>query len=70
MSWFKQFTVYQPCQTATTSTTWIGWQIVNPRCYGCVHSCVMCGKLVCHCASRTMMHGPYGDTCTSYFGRR
>lgn len=53
----------------TTSTAWSGWQIVSPRCYGCIHCVVMFGKFVCYCASRTMRHGMHGDTCESYFGR-
>ena len=66
MTWFNQYTAYQPCHTTTSSTTWGGWQIENQRCYGCAHSCVMYGKLVCHCVSRTITRGQNGDTCVSY----
>ena len=53
----------------TTSTAWSGWQIVSPRCYGCLHAAVKFGKLVCYCVSRTISRGAHGDTCESYFGR-
>ena len=54
----------------TTSTTWGGWQAISPYCYGCIYGVFMRnGVLVCHCASRTMVHSVYGDRCASYFGR-
>lgn len=54
---------------ATTSTAWSGWQIVSPRCYGCLRAAVKFGKFVCYCTSRTISHSAYGDTCESYCPR-
>ena len=64
---FEKYTAYQPMQT--TTTTWSGWQIVNPKCYGCFH-CVMRGAVALCCyVSRTFKRGPQGDECLSYRGR-
>lgn len=67
MSGFEQYTTYVPI--STTTTTWGGWQLINPRCHGCVHSTMRLGKLVCYCPNRTVKHGVDGDECTSYLGR-
>lgn len=59
------FMAYQPMQTTMTSTTWSGWSIVNPKCYGCWHCTIMYGKPVCHCASRVTSSD---GACLSYSG--
>lgn len=59
-----------PSTVGTDTTTWGGWQIMNPMCYGCSYGVLRYGKLVCYCASRTIRHGSQGDSCMSYKGRR
>ena len=63
---FEKYTAYQPMQTTTTTTTWSGWQIVNPKCYGCFHCAMRGSSVACWCVSRTMKSD---GTCLSYFGR-
>ena len=66
---FRQFTMFQPMQTTTTSTTWSGLQAINARCYGCIRSYVKHGTLICGHASRTVANGPYGQECVSFVPR-
>ena len=66
---FKQFTMLQPMQTTTTSTTWSGLQAINSRCYGCIYSYVKCGTLICGHASRTVANGLRGQECVSFVPR-
>lgn len=66
MSWFEKYTAYQPMKTTTTTTSWGGWRIMDQRCYKCAHCAFVSGIPVCHCVSRTVMHGVHGDECVSY----
>ena len=66
---FRQFTMFQPMQTSTTSTTWSGLQSISPRCYGCIYSYVKHGTLICGHASRTVANGPCGQECVSFVPR-
>lgn len=68
MSAFRQFSLYQPMQT-TTSTTWSGLQAISPRCYGCIYSYVKYGTLICGHASRTVANGLRGQDCVSFVPR-
>ena len=69
MSGFRQFSLYQPVPTTTTSTTWSGLQTINAKCYGCVYSYVKHGTLICGHASRTVANGPYVQECVSFVPR-
>lgn len=66
---FKQFTLYQPMLTTTTSTTWSGLQSINTRCYGCIYSYVKHGTLICAHASRIVANGLRGQECVSFVPR-
>lgn len=66
MSWFEKYTAYQPMATTTATTSWGGWRIMDQRCYKCAHCAFVSGIPVCHCVSRTVKHGVYGDECVSY----
>ena len=69
MSGFRQFSLYQPVPTTTTSTTWSGLQTINAKCYGCVYSYVKYGACICGHASRTVANGPYCQECVSFVPR-
>ena len=66
---FRQFTMFQPMQTTTTSTTWSGLQAISPKCYGCIYSYVKFGTLICCHASRTVANGLRGQECVSFVPR-
>lgn len=63
---FEKYTAYQPVHTTMTTATWSGWRTVNPRCLGCANAVMRGATLACMCASRTLRHGPEGDSCMSY----
>lgn len=66
---FRQFTMFQPMQTTTTSTTWSRLQTINARCYGCIYSYVRYDTLICGHASRTVANGLRGQECVSFVPR-
>ncbi len=66
MSWFKEYTTYQPMKTTTTTTSWGGWKIISQRCYKCAHCGFVSGTPACHCVNRTVMLGGCGVVCKSY----
>ena len=66
---FKRFTMFQPVQTTTTSTTWSGLQAIDPRCYGCIYSYVKHGTLICDHASRIVANNIGVRECVSYVKR-
>lgn len=66
---FRQFTMFQPMQTTTTSTTWSGLEAINARCYGCIYSYVKCDALICGHANRVVANGLRGQECVSFVPR-
>ena len=62
---FEKYTAYQPVRTTTTTSTWRGWQIVNPKCLKCAHCAMRGGSVACWCVSRTI---DSDGTCLSYNG--
>lgn len=66
---FRQFTMFHPMQTTTTSTTWSRLRVINAQCYGCIYSYVKYGTLICGHANRIVANGLRGQECVSFVPR-
>ena len=66
---FRQFTMFQPMQTTTTSTTWSGLKPISPRCYGCTYLYSKHGTLICGHTSRILANATLGQECVSFVPR-